>query len=245
MAIRYYPNRAVRAKAPAIDRQMAKRTPAISSARLNTTTTAIDAVISANFDWQINSVLFNFSNATARNYSAKVINGRKVITNLNDYLWIHCFNTGPQQITLSQGFYTGVQLATELQTQLDANTAHAAAGITFTVAYNSGTGLFTITPSKSTIRYLNVANQVISIRDSIAGHLFGLEATTDFAANIVSDTAVPGLGTEAAFVDLTASVVLEHYHDDLHRLSIDQALHIESSVAAINVGYTVLYEELA
>jgi len=246
MAIKYYPNRVYKGKIPAIDREMAKRAPITVTGGQNINASAIDEYISTNDNWQIDSISFQFSNVTARNYSVKIANGRRVVTNLNDYLWFLVPTTLWQRIILDEGFYTGTQLAAELQSKMNANTAYTAAGITFTVAYDNITGLFTITPSSGTIQYLDVnTTQTIRTRDSIAGHLFGFTQDTSFAASISNDTTVKGLDTEAAIINETADILIEVYHDDLHTLSIDQALHIETNSGVdVNVNYAVVYEEL-
>ena len=246
MAIKYYPNRIQKMLVPAIDRVMAKRKAQLIRGSQDINATALDVVISANGDWQLNSIKFTFSAATARNFSAKILGGRRVVSNLNDYLWFQTPNTLPQQITLSTGFYTGTQLATELQTKMDANTAFSALGITFTVAYSATTGLFTITPSSSTLKYLNVNTlQTQRYRDSIAGHLFGLtESNTIYLAAVESFTTVFGLNQEAWIIDETASIVTENFFDDLKLLDIDQAVHIETNTANVIVDYEVNYEEV-
>jgi len=172
------------------------------------------------------------------------MNGRKVVENLNDSLWFQINGTNPQSISLDVGFYTGTELATELQTQLNANADFTAKGVTFTVSYTPATGLYLITPSSGTIRYLDVNSaQMLSLRDSVAGHLFGLNADTSFGVTVTSDTAVFGLDTEASFISETASTVLEHYHDDIHSLTVDQAVHLVANTAGVSIDYTVVYEE--
>jgi len=245
MSIVYYPSRVFKGVVPAVDREMAQRNPQILNGSQDISVTALDFEFSSPKNWQIDSVAFSFSNNTARNYSFGIKNGRKVVTNLNDYLWFHSSETAPQKITLSPDFYTGTQLAAQLQTQLNANAAFVAAGITFTVIYTAATGIFQVTPSTGTIKYLSVNNaQTLSNRDSIAGHLFGLTANTNFAASVSSDTAVRGINSEAFIISETASVVLDRYHDDMHILSMDQAIHLTTSVANLSVVYTVVYEEI-
>ena len=185
--------------------------------------------------------MLNFSAATARDYGWSIINGRKVVEGLNDYLWFQTNTSLWKKITLTPGFYTGDELATELQTQLDATFTP----ITFTVAYSETTGLFTITPSSGTLRYIDSNNaQTLPYRQSIAGHLFGLTATTALGATVTSDTAVFGLNNSTSLVDETASAVTEHFNDDIHILEVDQALNITSGTAAIYVDYAVSYEEM-
>jgi WD40 repeat protein len=254
MAIKYYPGRTYKRadKLPLADRQRVKRLPQKTSGRqdISNTINPLDVVISANDDWQLDSILFHFSAATSRDFAIKIMNGRKVVTNLNDFLWFQIGNGDPQKITLDSGFYTGTQLATELQTQLDANTVFVAAGVTFTVAYSSTTGFFTITPSSGTIKYWDVnTRKVLTDRDSIAGHLFGLTSTTTSAASVTSDTAVFGLNEETILIDSTVTTalktVLDYVLNDIHTLSVDQAIHLTSTSGIVLViDYSVIYEEL-
>lgn len=245
MSIVYYPNRIYKKPEPSIDRVMAKRDISVVRGRADITSSAMDVVLSANTGWHVNAVMFTFSNATSRNYSVSVMSGRKVVTNWNDYLWFHHSNSLWQKITLSAGFYTGTQLATELQSKLNANTEFVSLGVTFTVTYNATTGIFTITPSSGTLKYIQTNNtQQLSDRDSIAGHLFGLNSDSAFGATVTSQTPVYGLNEEAAFIEETASVATEHYNDDLHILEMDQAIHLESNTAAVAINYVVQYEEI-
>ncbi|MFA7219255.1 MAG: hypothetical protein WC119_01965 [Synergistaceae bacterium] len=245
MAIVYYPNRLQKKLGSAIDRVMAKRTTKLVQGSQDVTTEALNAVISAETDWQINNIAFAFSNATSRNYSAKVMNGRKVVDSLNDSLWFQHADSLPQEITLDSGFYTGTELAAELKTQLDANDAFTSLGVTFTVVYAEATGKFTITPSSGNIRYLNVNSMTVPrYKDSIAGHLFGLNADTEFASSITSDTDVFGLDSETWIIDETGSVVTEHFNDDDKVLNIDQAIHLASNTASVRIDYAVNYELL-
>lgn len=248
MAIKYYPNRIFKKAVPSIDRVIAKRQPLIISGYHDIAASALDVTISpVNSDWQVNSISLAFSAATNKDYSVKVKGGRKVVTDLNDYLWFKVSGQLPQKITLSSGFYTGTELATQLQTQLNANSVFNAAGITHTVTYAAATGLFTVTnTSGQTVQYLNVNSaQTLRTQDSIAGHLFGLTTNSSAAVAITSDTAVFGLDSEAAIIDETASSHTERYHDDLHTLTIDQALHVEGTAAVANVmNYTIGYEEI-
>lgn len=244
MAIKYFPNSNYR-KAAAIDRVMAKRTVRLVRGSTNVAASALDVYISANSDWQVNSIRFNFSNTATRNYSVDVASGVKVVEGVNDSLWFQTQTTLWQKIVLSPAFYTGATLAAELQTKLNANAAFTAAALTFTVVYDGDTGLFIITPSSGTIKYiqLNTA-QPLPIRDSTGGHLLGLNTTTAFAANVTSDVSQFGLNNEAWVIDETASAVTEHFNDDIHILAIDQALHLVSNTANTTVTYEVSYEEI-
>lgn len=241
MAIVYYPNRTAKRLSPAIDRVMAKRNISVVRGAADITASGLDVTLSANSDWQINNIKLNFSGATARDYGWKIISGRKVISGVNDYLWFQMNTTLWQKITLDSGFYNGTELAAELKAQLET----AFSPVTFTVTYTTTTGVFAITPSSGTIKYIQTNNaQTLPYRESIGGHLFGLTETTAFASAVSSNTAVYGLNTEASLVDETASSVIEHFNDDLHILSVDQAINIFTGTAGIAVDYEVTYEEI-
>jgi hypothetical protein len=245
MAIVYYPNRVFKGKVPAIDREMAKRKIEIIQDSKDITAEGIDEVISAEDGWQLNSIAFEFSDATARDFTASIKQGRKVITDLNDYLWFHTPTTLPQRIILDEGFYDGTELAAHLKAKMDANTVYAAEGVTFTVTYDTITGLYTITPSTGQLKYLNFnPAQTFRTTDSIAGHLFGLTEDSSFGASVVSDTSVSGLDSEVLFINESASNALTYYYNEAQVLGVDQALHITSNVANVEVTYTVNYEEL-
>lgn len=244
MSIVYYPDRVYKKVTPAIDRVMAQRDTALVRGRKDATSEALDVVISANKNWNLNSVKFTFSNANSRNFTAEILSGKKVISGLNDYLWIQHVNTIWQKITIDPGFYTGTELAAQLQTKLQANVDLAAVS-TLTVAYVAATGLFTITSSAGNIRYIQKNNtQQLSERDSIAGHLFGLTADTAFASTITSTVPSLCLDESAPIVDQSASSHLYYYHDDIHVLNEDQALKLSSNVASVAISYEVNYEEI-
>ena len=246
MSIKYFPNRVFKGSVPAIDRVMAKRQPIVVRGHQDINSTALDVVISANSDWQVNSIKLTFSNATSRDYSVSILGGVKVLKNLNDYLWFQTPNSLWQQITLNPGFYTGDDLAAELENELNANNTFAnALSLTFSVAYDNELGSFLVAPTTGTVKYLQVAPVRLPLRDSIAGHLFGLTTTTvGFEANVSSDVSVFGLDQEAWIIKEAASVVTSDFSDDIHILSLDQALHIVTNTANTAIDYEVCYEEI-
>jgi len=245
MAIINYPNRIFKDIVPAIDRQLAKRNLKTVSETNDITATGLDLTISAKNGWIIDSIAFEFSNTTARSYSASIQNGRRVVERYNDYLWFHVTGCFAQRIVLDDGFYDGTELAAHLKAKLDANSAFIAQSITFTVVYDATTGEFTVTPSSGNIKYLDVnEGQTIPNRQSIAGHLFGFTVTTSFAASVTSDTAVFGLDSSAAIINQVSTTEESLYHDDLHNLSIDQSLSLASNTAAVAITHTITYEEI-
>lgn len=244
MAIKYYPNRIPKSPA-AIDRVLAQRKLQLVRGSADITSDGLDVVISANTAWHVNNIKFTFSGVAARNFSAKITGGRKVVADMNDSLWFQHQETLPQNIVLDAGFYTGTELATELETQLDANAAFIAKSVTFTVTYSDSTGLFTITPSSGNLRYWNANNAIAPrYRDSIGGHLFGFTNNIAYGATVVSNETVFGLNQESWIINEAASVVTENFFDDLKILDIDQALHLQTTTAAIRVDYEVNYEEI-
>jgi hypothetical protein len=199
--------------------------------------------LTPNRDWKIVGIKFTFDTGTARDYSASIIGGRSVLENLNDFLFFKVSGTAPQKITLDPGFYTGTELATELKTQMDANTKFIEQGVTFTVAYDAATGLYTITPSSGTVQYIefNLSGSLPN-QYSIAGHLFGFNEDSTLASPIVSDTVVAGLDSETIVIEEVANTDLSHYNNDIHILSLDEAIKIETNVAGVVVTYCIDYQ---
>jgi hypothetical protein len=245
MPIPYFTNRTPK-KPHAIDRVLAQREVSVKSASASVTSSAISDYIYNNTDWQIDSISLNFSAATSRSYSVSVANGATIVSGRNDFLFIEASGLGRRQIFLTPGFYTGVRLATLLQNALNADTVFSGAGRTFTVVYSSTLGTFTITPNSGTIRYVDFDNtQPLPLKQSIAGYIYGLTANTSYTSSIASNSNVYGLNNEAWIIDATGSTVTEHYHDDIHVLSVNQAIHVESNTASgLIISYQIAYENL-
>jgi hypothetical protein len=245
MAIKYYPNRVFRALLPPVDVIMSRDTVKTLSGVSDLSGGALDETLSPFRDWRIVGLRFDFDSATGRNWSAKVVGGRSILENLNDFLWFQHPNTLPQKITLDAGFYTGTELATQLTTQLDANTAFSDLGLTFTVTYDATAGTYDISPSSGTIKYWeeNTMGRLPE-RYSIAGHLFGFNVTTSFLATITSDTVVAGLDAEAFIIDETSDTDLSRYISDPFTLSLDQAIRVEADSVAVVMDYAIDYQEL-
>lgn len=248
MPIINYPERIFRTVRPAIDHVMEHDKYYMWNYAANILNGAINQTLSCPVPytyWDINSISFTFNAATSRDYYVKVLNGRNIYTNYNDYLWFQVTSSMWELITIPQGFYTGTTLASQLQTQLNANASFTALGRTFTVAYDNITGFFTITPSSGQIKYIQTNTAMaLGHSDSIGGCVFGLTTNpATFGATVVSLTSLPGLDSESAIITQSGSTVTEHYHDDAHHLTMDQALHITSSTGIdLNVNIEISYK---
>lgn len=240
MPIKYYPNRVFKKTVPAIDRVMAQRSPQTIRGSADITSVALNQRITNNSNWQIDSIQFNFNNAVAKTYSASLLNGINIVKDMNDWMWFTVLpNLGRKRVTLTPGFYTGTELATQLQTQLNA----VFSPVTFTVSYSQTTGLFTITASSGTVQYIDsIVKIVLPDQNSIAGFLFGFNATSAAALSITSDTPVWGLGDQSWIIDEEGVTVTQQYNDDFHVLTMDQALVLSSNTAATRMDYQVVYE---
>jgi len=247
MPIQYFANRVPRAQVPAIDRVLAKRKILTATGSANTASNALSTVISSDVDWQVDNIQFTFSNANSRTFSISIKNGRRIVAGLNDYFCVLVDGFAYEGITLSPGFYSGDELATEMQTQLNADVNFAAATLTFTVTYDAATGVFTITPSASTIKYIALNTTTFRwYADSTAGCVIGFaNNSSSFASSVVSDTNVYGLNTTITLASQPASTALTYVRDTVDTLSMDQAILLSSNAGAdVTVDYIVTYEAL-
>ena len=250
MPIIYYPNRVFKGKEPAIDRVMAKRKPLSVSGTQDITSEALDFLHYSNENWMVTSISFNFDLPVARQFLASIVNGMTVVENLNDYLWFRVRGIFPKKIVLNPGFYTGDELAAELQDRLDEayceETSSSSSCSLFTVTYDDTTGIFEIEHNDGLeISYLNQnPAKNFMTTDSIAGHLFGLTEDSGWVTTIDSDTPIPGLNGETSLINEAASVVTSYYHGEIHVLTMDQAIRLETNTAGVVVQYIINYETI-
>jgi len=244
MAIKYFPNRSQIASKHAIERNRDYPKKMLHAGG-DITSSGLDKTFSPeNSDWIVYSVGFIFSDSSNKDYQYSIQNGRKVVEKYNDFLWIQTTNSLWQKITLDSGFYTGTELAAHLKTKLDANEEFSDLGITFTVTYNNVSGLYTITPSSTEIRYIQEYQGFKkSDQNSIAGHLFGLNSNTAFANSVSSDSSVPGLDNALEIINQTGSSATSHYNDDIKHLSIDQAVKITTGTSSLDATVTIQYSQ--
>jgi hypothetical protein len=219
--------------------------PSLATGEQDCTSTAMDVIVgddialsSYEAKWRVDYIRLLFSNSTARDYSVNIKNGRRVVAGLNDTFYVE-INDGtlPQSVILSPGFYTGTELAVELESQLNNIPAYDGLGRIFGVTYSELLESFTIESlwaPGDLMRYVNDG--------STAGYAFGFTAISTWASNAVSDTDCPRLDQEFVAFSGTGSTDLEHYNDDVHVLSFDQVIRIQSSVAALTASYEVSYD---
>lgn len=195
--------------------------------------------------WKIKNINLGFSSENAKDFSISILNGMTVVYDRNDYIWVKLidesikFSTFHKKIVLMPGFYTGAELATELQNKLDE--AFDDYSVTFSVTYSDVTGLFSIEPSAYNIKYLQI-NPVMphTKKDSIGGILFGLTEDNTPSAVLTSDTPVYGLNGLYYIAFEEASTSSSYINNDEFKLSMDQALSIESSSGDnINLSYNI------
>jgi hypothetical protein len=191
--------------------------------------------------WVAEMVTLHFGSATARNYSISVEQGRGIIKDLNDNLWIGMLGSPARRIVIDPGFYIGTTLATEVQTKLNADTSFIERGITWLVVWKPSTLQFTITPSSGTATFFSVNTAQSVRRNSKAGHVMGFEADAS-GTFLISDTACPNLGSKAVILSGTASAALNVVITDNIPMDVDSALHIDVSSAALTVDYSVKYK---
>lgn len=155
--------------------------------------------------WEVRRVSLNFNDILAKDYSISVVRGIGVVTGKNDRLWVKGDAAAAQEVIIPQGFYTGATLATALTAALNA-CDFAAASMPFTVAFDSATGEFTITPAAGNATIFVPGNghtkYIGGIMDrpteyapvgpartsSTLAPLIGFTTTTSAAAALVSDT---------------------------------------------------------
>lgn len=104
-----------------------------------------------------------------------------IITPSNNVMTFTSSSGGPVDITLTDGNYDGVALASHLQTQMNANTILTGTGtITFAVSYSSSNRLFTVNAGTGkTIAYTHASSD--------AGLTFGFTSNKTAAQTITSD----------------------------------------------------------
>ena len=250
MPITYYPISKIKKPYNPIDKIQKRKTILSVSNKVDLTTFGMNYTLWHPSDkWVVHEILMHFGAATARNYFVNKVIGRGIVSSLNDSLYFQTSGFPAQRIILSQGFYTGSQLATELKTQMDANQSFIDASTTpFTVSYNSTTGKFTIAAAGSAQIQYFVLNTAVNLnKDSTARQVIGFNTDSIVANTLVGDTAVFGLGdnipidTETGSTDLNTIVNMDSLSPNF---DVDGALNITISAIATYVDYKITYEEI-
>lgn len=195
---------------------------------------------------EVSNVILKISAGAAKDYAIKKIVGRGIASGLNDMLYMKSRGKPFQIINLDAGFYRiGSDLATEIKTQLDANSAFVDLGLTpFTVTFDAVTGKFTIQTFAGQIGYID-QNTGISVRQfSTAGHVIGFMIDATPAASIISDTSVIDIGTEVDLASDTASTDQNVVITEIGFLGVDEGILIEVSNTGGMVQYSVAYRNV-
>lgn len=117
------------------------------------------------------------------------------ITNSNDILVLTSDLGGPVSIDIPDGFYSPADLATELETLMNADDTLTGSGtITFEVSYNASLFKFIIDAgTNNTIAYTDSGSD--------AGATFGFTADAEASTNIVSDSPTEAIDTITFDID--------------------------------------------
>lgn len=241
MAIIYYPDHIQKKRRHVVDVMANEETVLSAKGSKDITSSALSYRFSPLApSWTAKTTSMKFSAAVNKTYAVSIETGRGIITGLNDSLWISAGGSSTaEKIVLAQGFYNGTELSSQVKAALEANPVFSGLSLTFTVTYNTTSDVFTITPSSGTIYYWNTYTQVNVRRNSSAGHVLGFTADQSGAA-LVSDTAVPSLGSKSLIVGDTgtdSNIVVTDAID----LSVDEAVTLESTTGAAVVEYFINY----
>jgi len=197
--------------------------------------------------WEVRRTTLHWTTAVGKDYSITVCRGRGIISGKNNRLFFKADSINEQEILLSQGFYTGAELATELKSKLDANTAFVGVGATpFTVTYAPVTGLFSIAANGGILlQYFYQATALRRLNNySSAGRALGLTQDQGPLATIVSNVAARNLGVESVYLSGTASANVDVFGTDIIAMSLDNAIEIHLGAVAGTGSYEVIYKIL-
>lgn len=248
MPITYYPESIIKKRLHVTEQLQKARTILSDDGRVDLTASGMSYYFwHPSPSWIIHEILLHLGAATAKNYSVNKAIGRGVISKVNDLLYFAGNQTVIQPIYLSQGFYkNGTVLATELQTQLNANQAFIDTAIApCAVVYVAATGKFTITTNAGDIKYFNVNIERKFYRDSTGGEVFGFTADSASSNSIQNDLAVFGLGNVISIVTATANTSIDIWasQSPAYFFDVDHAINIEISAIATTVDYKIIYGE--
>ena len=193
--------------------------------------------------WEVRRVSLNFDDATSKDYSVSIVRGVGIVAGKNDRLWIKVDTVPAQEAIIPQGFYTGDTLATAIATALNA-CDFPTASKPFTVVYGSSTGLFTISPASGNAKLLT-SNTTVRVRwIGTAAPLIGFTTDTGMTTDLVSDTAVGGMGTEMAYLSASGSSSLNIMSTDVVAMTTDDQLLVAASCSTGIAAYEVVYKIL-
>jgi len=246
MSITYYPNETHKKLMHVIEKQ---QTPDVLYSLFGTYNLnskpegSLSAGVWCPKGWEVKRVSLHFGSATTKNYSVSIVHGVGIASGKNDRVWVKVDTVAAQPVIIPEGFYTGVTLAAELTTALNA-CAFPTASKPFTVSYDSDKGMFTIDPNSGKAQIFTVNTTTPVRRNSTASNLLGFTSNTLNATTLTSNTPVLGLGSKHVYLSAVDSP-----NDVLSTssvaMTIDNMLLIEASSADVNlVNYEVVYKVL-
>lgn len=167
------------------------------------------------------------------------------VSNLNNKLYVEHSVDGNNTLTLTNGYYTSSELATELKTQLDSISA-----VTYTVSFDSLTSKYTFTPSAGNFGFKFTTNTSNSCRK-----LIGKNAVDDtLGASQISDNnvdlapykvlyfSIPSAGNyvltsqnvNSSFYisvnEINGEEIRQDYHNDLIYLEFNQTINVSFKI---------------
>jgi hypothetical protein len=248
MPIEFFPNDEVKRKKHVVEKL---QEPVVLYSVFDSASLAVAPLVATMWfpvSWDVNRVTLHWTTAVAKDFAISVVRGRGIVKGKNDRLFFKVDGVNEQEILLTQGFYTGATLATEIKARLDANATFVGIGAApFTVTYAPVTGLFSIAANGA--MPLEYFRKAVSLRRldnwSSAGSVVGLTADTGLLASVVSDTAVKNLGVVSDYVSGTASTSQNVFATDVVAMSVDDALRVNMGIAAGTTGdYEAVYSIL-
>ena len=245
MTIIYYPDEQAKKYKHVVEEVDRRKQIMVAEGGGDITSTGLNASITYPGDWEVVDISLSFSSASNKTFSIGKQLGRQIIKNVNDRVWIAGTGLTAQEIVLSPGFYDGDELATEAQTELNANSCLQDGGLTpFVVTYTAATGLFTITPDANQVS-LDIYNSNTYVRrNSTAGPVLGFTIDANLGNSISSDSPVIGLGNIIAIQAESGSGDVGIAITDSFKLNEDETIVITTGTAAMTATYKVLYRPL-
>jgi hypothetical protein len=233
MPITYYPNETAKKLMHVIEKQQTPDMLYSLFGTCNLTEGSLSAGVWCPKGWEVKRISLHFGSIIAKNYSVSIIHGVGIASGKNDRVWVKVDTVAAQPSVITEGFYTGATLATELTTALNA-CPFPTASKPFAVSYDPNDGLFTIAPNSGKAQLFTINTTAPVRRNSTASNLLGFTVDTLNAATLTSNTPVLGLGSKHIYLSESNSEKTDVLSTDLVAMTIDSMLLIEASYSEID-----------